>query len=128
MANIQLAANLIHLRKSNNQSQDDIAELFNISRQAVSNYENMNRTPDLEFLVRFASYYELNLDQLILHNLANPSSTRTEDGPHNPAIRKSKLIDQSLYLTDEEVDLIMDYRCLSDGDRAIIKGFSQSKK
>ena len=126
MANIQLAANLVHLRKSNNQSQDDIAELFNISRQAVSNYENMNRTPDLEFIVRFASYYKLNLDQLILHNLANPSSTNTEDGPHNLAIKESK--NHSIYLTDKEVELIMDFRGLSDEDRSLIKGFTQSKK
>ena len=126
MANIQLADNLRHLRKLNNQKQEDIAEIFNISRQAISNYENMNREPDIVTLVRFASYYELNLDQLVLHNLANPSSTATADGPHNLAIQKSK--EHSLFLTDEEVELIMDFRALSDADRAIVNGFTKPKK
>lgn len=126
MANIQLAENLRHLRKLNNQKQEDIAEIFNISRQAISNYENMNREPDIVTLVRFASYYKLNLDQLVLHNLANPSSTATEDGPHNLAIQKSK--NHSIYLTDEEVELIMNFRALSDSDRALVNGFTKPKK
>lgn len=126
MANIQLADNLRHLRKLNNQKQEDIAEIFNISRQAISNYENMNREPDIVTLVRFASYYELNLDQLVLHNLANPSSTATADGPHNLAIQKSK--EHSLFLTDEEVELIMNFRALSDTERALVNSFTKPKK
>ena len=126
MANIQLADNLRYLRKLNNHKQEDIAEIFNISRQAISNYENMNREPDIVTLVRFATYYELNLDQLVLHNLANPSSTSTEDGPHNLAIQKSK--EHSIYLTDEEVELIRNFRALPDGDRALVTGFAKPKK
>lgn len=126
MANIQLAKNLRYLRKLNKHKQDDIAEIFNISRQAVSNYENMYREPDLELLVRIATYYELNLDQLILHNLANPSSTSTEDGPHNLAIQKSK--EHSIYLTDEEVELIMNFRALPDAERTLLSGFAKPKK
>lgn len=126
MANIQLAENLRHLRKLNNHKQEDIAEIFNISRQAISNYENKNREPDLVTLVRFASYYELNLDQLVLHNLANPSSTAAEDGPHNLAIQKSK--EDSIFLTDEEVELIMNFRALSDTERAMVNSFTRPKK
>ena len=38
MANIQLAKNLLYLRTLYNLKQDDIANLFNITRQACSKY------------------------------------------------------------------------------------------
>lgn len=126
MANIQLADNLRHLRKLNKYKQEDVAKIFNISRQAVSNYEKKNREPDIDLIVRFASYYGYNLDQLVLHNLANPSSTATKDGPHNLAIQKSK--EHSIYLTDEEVELIMNFRALSDTERALVNSFTKPKK
>lgn len=125
MVNIQLAKNLRHLRKLNKQKQDDIAEIFSISRQAVSNYENMYREPDLELLVRISTYYKLNLDQLILHDLANPSSTATIDISHNLAIQNSE--ERSIYLTDEEVELILNFRALSDSERALVSGFAKKK-
>ena len=43
MANIQLAKNLLYLRTLYNLKQDDIANLFNITRQACSNYEKSTR-------------------------------------------------------------------------------------
>ena len=69
MANIQLAANLRYLRELNKQNQEDTGAVFNITRQAYSNYETMTRTPDLDMLVRIATYYDLTLDQLILQDL-----------------------------------------------------------
>ena len=51
MANIQLAKNLLYLRTLYNLKQDDIANLFNITRQACSNYEKSTRTPDLDVLL-----------------------------------------------------------------------------
>lgn len=47
MANLQLAKNLFYLRTISGLKQDDIADIFNISRQACSNYETSTRTPDL---------------------------------------------------------------------------------
>lgn len=126
MANIQLAANLRYLRELSKQRQEDTGALFSVTRQAYSNYETMTRTPDLDMLVRIASYYELTLDQLILHNLANPDSTSKEKMPNNMALHKST--DNSIYLTDEELELILNFRSLSEEDRTIIKGFTKSKR
>ena len=50
MANLQLAKNLFYLRTISGLKQDDIADIFNISRQACSNYETSTRTPDLGYL------------------------------------------------------------------------------
>ena len=88
MANIQLAKNLLYLRTLYNLKQDDIANLFNITRQACSNYEKSTRTPDLDVLASFAAYFHVTLDQLILHDLkaegftadSDPSSVMMEIG------------------------------------------------
>ena len=126
MGNIQLATNLRYLRELNKKKQKDMSELFNISRQAISNYETMNRTPDLDLLISIASHHDLTLDQLVLHNLANLSATSQETMPQIKTVHEPS--GHSLYLTDEELELLMDFRSLSDADRSIIKGFITSKK
>lgn len=72
MANIQLAKNLRALRDANNLNQGDLSDMLNISRQAYSNYENSKRTPDLDSLLRLASFYHVTLEQLVNGNLSNP--------------------------------------------------------
>ena len=59
MANLQLAKNLFYLRTISGLKQDDIADIFNISRQACSNYETSTRTPDLGYLASFAAIFTL---------------------------------------------------------------------
>lgn len=41
-----------NLRKKNGLSQDEFAELFHISRQTVSNWENGKSYPDLEMIIK----------------------------------------------------------------------------
>ena len=65
MANIQLSANLKRLRTDHDYTQTKIAKMLNISRQAYSNYETGNRSPDLDMLIRIADIYHVTLEQLI---------------------------------------------------------------
>ena len=113
MANIQLAKNLLYLRTLYNLKQDDIANLFNITRQACSNYEKSTRTPDLDVLASFAAYFHVTLDQLILHDLkaegftadSDPSSVMMESKtPYMQGIEKNT--GNYIYLTEEELNLI----------------------
>lgn len=108
MANIQLAKNLLYLRTLYNLKQDDIANLFNITRQACSNYEKSTRTPDLDVLASFAAYFHVTLDQLILHDLkaegftadSAPSSVMMESKtPYMQGIEKNT--GNYIYLTEE---------------------------
>lgn len=64
MANLQLAKNLFYLRTISGLKQDDIADIFNISRQACSNYETSTRTPDLGYLASFAAHFHVTMDDL----------------------------------------------------------------
>ena len=135
MANIQLAKNLLYLRTLYNLKQDDIANLFNITRQACSNYEKSTRTPDLDFLASFAAYFHVTLDQLILHDLkaegftadSDPSSVMMESKtPYMQGIEKNT--GNYIYLTEEELNLILAFRSSSDEQRKIVTGFLNSDK
>ena len=130
MANIQLAKNLLYLRTLYNLKQDDIANLFNITRQACSNYEKSTRTPDLDVLASFAAYFHVTLDQLILHDLkaegftadSDPSSVMMESKtPYMQGIEKNT--GNYIYLTEEELNLILAFRSSSDEQRKIVTGF-----
>ncbi len=126
MANIQLAANLRYLRELNKQSQEEAGAVFNITRQTLSNYENLTRTPDLDMLVRIATYYDLTLDQLVLCDLKHSANFDKEKVPYKMALQESS--GNSIYLTDEETDLINDFRSLSEENRSILAGFIKSNR
>ena len=113
MANIQLAKNLLYLRTLYNLKQDDIANLFNITRQACSNYEKSTRTPDLDVLASFAAYFHV--------TLMMESKT-----PYMQGIEKNT--GNYIYLTEEELNLILAFRSSSDEQRKIVTGFLNSDK
>ena len=69
MPNIQLANNLKYLRKKHNLTQTTLSQILNISRQAYSNYETSKRTPDLDSLLQLTTFYQVNLNDLVLGNL-----------------------------------------------------------
>lgn len=46
-------------------SQDDFANIFHVSRQTVSNWENGKSYPDVEMLVKISDYFGISVDQLI---------------------------------------------------------------
>lgn len=54
------------LRKEKNLTQEEFAKKLNVSRQAVSNWENNRNLPDLEMLIQISSIFDISLDELIL--------------------------------------------------------------
>ncbi|WP_033151760.1 helix-turn-helix transcriptional regulator [Streptococcus equinus] len=57
--------NISELRKQEKLSQDDFANIFHVSRQTVSNWENGKSYPDVEMLVKISDYFGISVDQLI---------------------------------------------------------------
>ena len=47
-------------------TQEELAKKLNVSRQAVSNWENNRNLPDLEMLIKISSVFVISLDELIL--------------------------------------------------------------
>lgn len=54
------------IRTSNKLTQEQFAIQLNVTRQAVSNWENNRNLPDLEMLILIANLFEISLDELIL--------------------------------------------------------------
>jgi len=117
MANIQLAQNLRFKRKERGLRQEDISSMLNISRQAYSNYETGNRAPDLETLMRLCNFYHLTLDEMVNGALSNQIHERK--GPYQLAIEIKSA--DTLYLTEDEVKLIMKYREMDKDTRRLLK-------
>ena len=53
------------IRKQKKYSQLKVAMDLSISREAISYYENGNRSPDLEMLVKLSDYFNVSIDYLI---------------------------------------------------------------
>ena len=61
---MSIKENLIRLRKSNKISQEKLAELVGVSRQAVSKWENGLSNPDTENLIRLSEIFNVSLDEI----------------------------------------------------------------
>ena len=121
MPNIQLANNLRYLRKKRNLRQEDIGNILNISRQAYSNYENCTRTPDLDTLLQLCDFYKVSLDVLVLEDIKN--NLYSADSLSSYHVGVDKNTGNKIYLSEDETELLINYRSLSEENRKIITGF-----
>ena len=53
------------IRKKENLTQEQFAIKLNVSRQAVSNWENNKNLPDIGMLILISNVFQISLDQLI---------------------------------------------------------------
>ena len=53
------------IRKQKNLNQLKVALDLNISREALSHYENGKRSPDLQMLRRLSEYFDVSIDFLV---------------------------------------------------------------
>lgn len=62
---INLGENLRRLRLKSDLTQEQLAQIFNVSPQAISRWENGSTYPDITMLPYIANYYNVSLDELI---------------------------------------------------------------
>lgn len=62
---MELGKRIISLRKERHMTQEDFAEVCNVTRQTVSNWENGKNYPDLDTLVFISDYFDISLDILL---------------------------------------------------------------
>ena len=53
------------IRKEHQLTQEKFGELFYVTRQTVSNWENEKSYPDLKILIEISNRFEISLDQLL---------------------------------------------------------------
>ena len=57
---------IAEIRKNNNKSQEELAEILNTSRQAISKWERGETYPDIDRLKMLASYFNVSIDFCII--------------------------------------------------------------
>jgi len=76
---MSFAENLKQLRKERQLSQEELAELLDVSRQAVSKWEQGIGYPEVEKLLLLSSKLNISLDRLMETEFAQASNTQEQD-------------------------------------------------
>ena len=71
---MNFAENLQQIRKEHHLSQEELAEILDVSRQAVSKWEQGNGYPEVETLLLFSSKLNVSLDSLMSTEIAKETS------------------------------------------------------
>lgn len=61
----KLGENIRQLRMEHKLRGEDLGNLFNVTKTAVSNWESGKRTPDPDTIMRLANYFEVSVDFLL---------------------------------------------------------------
>ena len=62
---MRLGKRIYDIRKSHGLTQEEFANMFSVTRQAVSNWENDKAYPDLHTLVEISNQFNITLDVLL---------------------------------------------------------------
>ena len=101
---MSFAENLKQLRKENGLSQEDLAEILDVSRQAVSKWEYGNGYPEVEKLLLISNKLNISLDNLM--------SAEINQGADN----KSTNVTGTITITSPNENVIATcYKVLSSG-------------
>ncbi|MDD7280744.1 MAG: DUF3955 domain-containing protein [Erysipelotrichaceae bacterium] len=76
---MEFAKQIKQIRKENNLTQEQMAKKLNVTRQAISNWENNKNLPDLELIVLISKEFSVSLDELILEE-NNMTTKLIKDG------------------------------------------------
>ena len=105
--------------KKNGLTQAKLAEIMNVSQQAVGLWERGRNMPSHELVTRLASYFNVTTDYLL----------GLSDHPHAPQQEPPKTSNSSPHhqqplqpdtLTPEEASLVQAYRNANDRDKSIV--------
>lgn len=66
---MKIGNKILNIRNEKNMTQSEFAELFSVSRQAVSNWENNKSYPDLETIIKISEKFDIPLDQLLKEDM-----------------------------------------------------------
>lgn len=66
---MQFSEKLLLLRKEKGMSQEKLAEIIHVSRQAISKWELGTATPDTDNLVRISKYFQVPVEYMLLDSV-----------------------------------------------------------
>ena len=74
-----MAERLQRLRKEHHFSQEQLAERLQVSRQAVSKWENGQTAPDLDNIIAMSNLYEVTTDYILIGRERYPKENGKKD-------------------------------------------------
>lgn len=114
-----LKHNLKALREIRDLTQQQIADAVNVSRSSYAYYESGGRFPSIETLTSLSKVYKTSIDALVNGEL---------ELRNNPPTYKTKEIITFDALDDDEQNLILKYRLLSDEKKKQLTEIADSYK
>ena len=65
---MEIGQSIYKIRNNAKLTQDQFAEIFDVSQQAVQKWESGSAVPDIEKIVKIAKYFDVSLDSLVMGN------------------------------------------------------------
>lgn len=84
---MSIGERLTNLRKSKNLSQEQVADILNVTRQTISKWETDQSMPDLDKVIPLCELFGISTDELLSGKVNNPTDSNNEN---LSGIRKKK--------------------------------------
>lgn len=95
---MKLQEKIIGLRKTNGWSQEDLAEKMNVSRQAVSRWENGTALPDAQNILQISKLFHVTTDYLLNEDYESDKDV--------PAVKTAAEETQTLFIKNKRLHLV----------------------
>ena len=93
-----LADKIIQLRKRCGMSQDELAELINVSRQSVSKWEGALSVPDLDKILKMSEIFGVSTDYLLKDDIEENLTENTVSVDETPPLRRVSMEEANNFL------------------------------
>lgn len=88
---MNLSNKILKLRKQNNLSQEQLAEILGISRQSISKWESGQSIPELDKIVQISEIFGVSTDYLLKNSEDYPEEITQLVNDNKPNYRKKKV-------------------------------------
>lgn len=103
---------LIELRKKNNYTQEELAGIIGVSRQAISKWESGMANPDIEKLIKLSELYGCSIDYIVGNdNKIDENRTNDELNKNIDEANNSENNNDNIDKRKKKINIIMS--CLS---------------
>jgi transcriptional regulator with XRE-family HTH domain len=80
---MSFAEKLQSLRKSKGISQEQLAELLDVSRQSISKWESGQNYPEIDKLIKLSDLFDITLDDLVRDKVSDSKNEETENDDYS---------------------------------------------
>ena len=122
MKNPELAKQMRLLRKTNNYTQQQIADILQIDRTTYTAYELCKNTPDIMLLDAFAKIFSVSIDFILHIDLEHPEKLCDQTENYQTE-RTEELVST---LTRDERELLAGYRILDEKGKRKVRSTVES--